>query len=221
MRKGILTQKGQAVTEMAIFGSLILMCFAVLLSYAQTFTEQQTIQQQAFRKALRRAYDANGMASNTIMKHHRTPNIFGNFGQGNRESVSGSSSVYWSKGGTDNEQGYLINEDLLSISTHTEEINGEDEQVPNEVWNIESRADTYYSGEEGKQENAARITTSRRGDIRDTITTTLKLRHKNNSGVYVDDNDITITQGLCADGRYRQSCAGNTIERERAWETPH
>lgn len=219
--RGKSAQKGQAATEMAVFGSLILVCFAAYLSYAQTFTEQQAAQQQAFRMALRRAYENNGLASYTIMKHHRTPNIFGNFGQGNRESISASGSVYWSKGGRDNSAYYQINEDLIRVPTHEEEIDGEEVDIPNEVWNVESSSDTYYSGEEGKQENSTQIATYRRGDVRDTITTTLKIRYDDDDdGNYVYD-DITTVQGLCANGRYAEDCEGDTIGRARTWETPH
>src|SRR3989338_2418037 len=97
--RGVLSLTGQAVTEMAIFGSLVIMVFGIWLSYAQTFTEQQTLQQQAFRMALRRAYRANdeqgGFISYNIIKNYRTPNLSGGFRQGNRESASAGSTVLW------------------------------------------------------------------------------------------------------------------------------
>jgi len=203
-----LTKIGQAAVELAIFGSLIMTGFAVLLSYSQTFTEQQALQQQAFRMALRRAYDDNGFVSYNIIKHHRTPNIFGNFGQGNRESVSAGSSVLWSKGEAESFSYQQVNDDLREIPSYGD--------TPAEVWNIESSADTYYSGAEEKREDAAKITTTRSADLRDTITTTLKIRQDD-----VDYDDIMLVQGLCADGRYSTTCARDTIGKRRTWETPH
>ena len=136
MKRFKLTKNGQAAVELAIFGSLILTGFAVLLSYSQTFTEQQALQQQAFRMALRKAYSENGFVSYNIIKHHRAPNIFGNFGQGNRESISAGSSVLWSMGEAKSFSYQQVNDDLQEIPSHGD--------TPDEVWNIESSADTYY-----------------------------------------------------------------------------
>lgn len=222
------TQKGQAAVEMAVFGSLIMVCFAVLLSYAQTFTEQQTIQQQAFRMALRNAYgkyddnDKQGMAGYTILKHHRTPSIFGNFGQGNRESISASATVLWSKGTPDQYAFYQVNDNVEEVPTHEEETDGgEKVDVPNEVWDVRNSANTTYSGEEAKEENTAMIRTSRTANLVDTVNTTLKVRYEDEDGNEVNTTDITFRQGLCADGRYRRSCADDTITKGRSWETPH
>jgi type II secretory pathway pseudopilin PulG len=226
--RGVLSLTGQAVVELAIFGSLILTGFAVLLSYSQTFREQQALQQQAFRMALRKAYDDNGFVSYNIIKHHRAPNIFSNFKQGNRESISAGSSMMWSKGEAESFSYYQVNEDLVRISTHKEKRTGKkDADVPDEVWNIESSATTDYSGREEKQEDQTKITTGRSANLKDTVTTTLKIKYENTDdkgkgdGTYTYKPDVVFIQGLCADGRYRESCAGDTIGKERTWKTPH
>lgn len=197
-------RSGQAVTEMAVFGSLILVGFAVLLSYAQTFTENQALQQQAFRMALRKAYDENGFVSYSIIKNPRSVSPSSNFGEGQRSSISASSSILWSKGEAVSRSFYQINEDQVPIPLSDE--------APAEVWDVQTAANTAYNGSETKEEDTFKIATSRRAELQDTITTTLKLK---------DAPDIVITQGLGANGRYSQAAAGTTITRSRTWETPH
>lgn len=195
---------GQAVIELAIFGSLILTAFAVLLSHSQSFSERLTLQQQSFRMALRKAYNDNGFVSYKIIKHHRAPDVLANFRQGNRQSISSGSSVLWSIGEPESFSYYQVNEDLVPISTTAD--------VPDVVWNVENSAQTDYSGKEEKQEDNLGITTDRSANIKDTITTKLKI---------IGKPDVVVTQGLCDNGRYAQACAGNTMHKERIWKTPH
>lgn len=189
---------GQAVTEMAVFGSLILVGFAVLLSYGQTFTEQQTLQQQAFRMALIKAYNDNGFVSYNILKNPRSVSPFGNFREGARSSVSAASSVLWSLGEAVSNSYYQLNEDEIA--------------TPAAVWDVQTAASAEYSGQEAKNEDTFKIATSRSAQLRDTITTTLKLEAA---------PDIVIVQGLGNNGRYSQAAAGTTITKGRVWETPH
>ena len=55
--------RGQAVAELAIFGSLILLVFSIILMYGQRLETQQQVKMEAFRKALQKAYDRNGSVS--------------------------------------------------------------------------------------------------------------------------------------------------------------
>lgn len=197
--------KGQAVTEMAVFGSLILVGFAVLLSYAQTFTEQQALQQQAFRMALRKAYSDNGFVSYRITKNPHSVSPSSNFREGQRSSISAASSVLWSKGEAVSRSYYQINEDEIEIPR------GQDGTPLAVVWDTQD-ANTTYSGRERKEEDAYKIATTRRARLRDTLTAKLSLE---------DGSNITIIQGLGANGRYSQAAAGTTITRSRTWETPH
>ena len=190
--------KGQATTEMAIFGSLIIMVFGAWLSYAQNFTEQQALQQQAFRMALRKAYADNGFVSYRITKNPRFVSPSANFAEGQRSSISAASSVLWSKGEAESKSYYQINEDEIQIPLGV-------------VWDTQD-SDTAYSGMEGKREDAAGITTTRRAEFQDTISANLRLE---------DGSDIVITQGLGPDGRYSQAAVGAAITKGRVWETPH
>ena len=203
--KIVATQKGQAVTEMAIFGSLIIMVFGVWLSYAQTFTEQQALQQQAFRLALRKAYDDNGFVSYRITKNPRFVSPDANFGEGERSSISASSSVLWSMGESVSNSYYQINEDEIQIP-----LAGDGTPL-GVVWDTQD-SESAYSGMEGKEEGAAGITTTRRADFQDTINATLR---------FEDGSSRVITQGLGPDGRYSQAAVGAAITKGRVWETPH
>lgn len=177
--------------------------------------------------ALRLAYQKNGSVSYSILKHHRGPSIFANFRQGDRESITSASNVLWSKGDIEDFAYYQVNEDLVPIPTHRESRGGRDARVPDEVWNVQSGVNTRYSGEENKQEDSANITTRRSANLRDTVTTTLKIRYENNvedgdgDGTFTDVPDIVLTQGLCDNGRYAEACLGNRVRKERTWETSH
>ncbi len=54
-RKGLYfknNQRGQAILELAVFGSFLIMLLGILLNYGLRYEAQQQVMQQAFRKAL-------------------------------------------------------------------------------------------------------------------------------------------------------------------------
>lgn len=230
--------KGQAVTEMAIFGSLVIMVFGIWISYAQTFTEQQTLQQQAFRMALRRAYRANdkqgGFISYNIIKNHRTPNLSGGLNQGNRESVSAGSTVLWAVSNPESYSYHQINEDLVGSETDGDgltmlkrikkDVDGQDVKTPLEVWNIETETVNDYASTSLKHEDNDKIRTTRSSSNMDNVTTTLKTRYQEkDGGDYFDGDPVVIHQRLNDKGRYSQEAQQNNVivERSRTWETSH
>ena len=228
---------GQAVTEMAIFGSLVIMVFGIWLSYAQTFTEQQTLQQQAFRMALRRAYRANdeqgGFISYNIIKNYRTPNLSGGFRQGNRESASAGSTVLWAVSNPESYAYYQINEDLVGSETDDDgfkmldrvekDVDGEDVNTPVEIWNVETETVNNYSSSSLKQEDGDGIQTTRSSSNMDKVVTTLKTRYQEEEDGEYFDGEEKIHQRLDEDGIYSHKAQENrvVVERSRKWETPH
>lgn len=215
-RKG--ASGGQAATELAIFGSLVIICFASLLSYSQSFTENQALQQQAFRMALRKAYDDNGFVSYQISKNPRPVSPQANFRGGSRSGVSASSSVLWSKGDAVSRSYYQMNEDMIDIPSFKKD--GVD--TPASVWDVQTNAVSNYAGTEGKREDAGGAQTTRGASFSDTINTILKLQYQAvKNGSYINATDIVVVQGLDADGRYRQSAVNTTVTKERIWQTPH
>jgi len=194
-----LNHKAQATTELAIFGSLILVCFAILISYGQSLQEQQILQQQTFRKALKKAYDENAFVSYNVVKNPRTVNLFGKYGEGGRSSVNAGASVSWCLGESAEKSYYQINEDTVEIPEGSE------------VWDIETEAGTSFKGQETRSEDTGGITSAKSANVGDTITTRLKIK---------GGSDIVITQGLDSDGKYRQSAVGTQLAKERTWVTP-
>jgi hypothetical protein len=192
--------KAQATTELAIFGSLILVCFAVLISYGQSLQEQQILQQQVFRKALKKAYDENAFVSYNIIKNPRTVNLFGKFGQGDRSSTSAAATVNWCLGDPEEKRYYQINEDTVEIPEDSE------------VQDVETQSLTAYKAQETRTEDKVGITSTKKANLVDTIITRLKVK---------GGSDIVITQGLDSDGRYRRSAVGKKISKERTWITSH
>ncbi|MBL7081308.1 MAG: hypothetical protein ISS44_01905 [Candidatus Omnitrophica bacterium] len=193
-------KSGQATTELAIFGSLILICLAVLISYSQNLQEQQILQQQVFRKALKKAYNDNAFVSYNIIKNPRTVSPFSRFGEGGRGSTSAGASVSWCLGEGEEKSYYQVNEDVLEIPSDSK------------IWDIETEATTSYQAKETRFEDEVKISSIKKAALTDTITTRLKVE---------EGSDIVITQGLDSDGRYRQSAVGRETTEERIWTTPH
>lgn len=130
---GIKNKKAQAVAEMAVFGSIILFIFGVLLSQLQRLNDQQYVQMEAFRRALEKANsgfdrDVNSTNSTVIpgdgagasvqysfTENRKHSDLQGGYRKGNTQTVSASSSVFWAvpKVGKQSESlmVYKVNED--------------------------------------------------------------------------------------------------------------
>ncbi len=195
-----LDKKAQATTELAVFGSLILICLAVLVSYGQSLQEQQILQQQAFRNALKKAYNDNAFSSYNIVKNPRTVNLFGGFGEGGRSSTSSGASVAWCLGTSAETSYYEVNEDEINIPSGSKIID------------VESQANTGYTAQETQFEDPNAATSSKQATLTDTITTRMKVD---------GGSDIVVTQGLDTDGRYRQAAVGKEVTKQKVWTTPH
>lgn len=196
----IFNNKAQATTELAIFGSIILVCFAVLISYGQSLQEQQILQQQVFRKALKKSFDENAFVSYNITKNPRTVNVFGKFGETARGGASAGASINWNLGDPVEKSYYQVNEDMVEVPEGSE------------IWDVETEATSSYNVQETRSEDAKAVTSSKRANLIDTLITRLKVK---------GGSDIVFTQGLDTDGRYRSSAAGTEISKEREWVTPH
>ena len=93
---------GQATTELAIFGFILLIAFAGLLKYGQVMNKQQEIRMHAFRQALEKAYygygggSGFGAASYTAIKNVHVVSPFRTYYDGSqRTGVSGGATVMW------------------------------------------------------------------------------------------------------------------------------
>jgi hypothetical protein len=88
-------QKAQALSEMALFGSIILLCFYYLLTYLQRVDRQQYLLQESFRSALKKASaPEKGSVAYNIFSNRRQVSINSPL-IGERSQLSGSGQVYW------------------------------------------------------------------------------------------------------------------------------
>ncbi len=90
--------KGQALTEFAIFGSILLMCVAMLLQYGLQSNYQQQLQMEAFREAQRMAFNSSGpnaSKSVSVVRHKAFPDPRDQFGYAEHSPMSASESVVW------------------------------------------------------------------------------------------------------------------------------
>lgn len=95
----LINQKGQAILELATFGSVVLFCLALLIHFGLQMNYQQNVQMQAFRKALKLAYykqGPNSQAGLMMMKDKPAVDPRDRWGFADRVSVGANASVTWS-----------------------------------------------------------------------------------------------------------------------------
>lgn len=211
-------QKGQAMVELAIFGSIVLIVFGALLSYLQQLNDQQYVQMESFRRAL---YVANtggatakdmlpsgSVAQVTLMQNRRHVDLSGNFMKRSSQNLSSSANVFWAvpEAGAESKQRVYVkvNEDYSSDLSEEEPIE-----------NINTASEASFSEEISRNESPQAITNTRSSVLKDSVTTTL-----------VDKDGKTIwevKQGVFrdSDGQYKYSedAVGTEVERTKTWET--
>lgn len=212
----IRNKRGQAVLEMAIFGSLILLLFGTLLSYLQRLNDQQYIQMETFRRALAkgctyRGEDSGGAGASiqlTLMQNRRNVAISGGFRKGSPSAINTSSSVFWAipKSGQkpDNLIVYRINEDESPSLPRGTQVEG-----------TISSTDAQFDETLEKTESPQEIVTHRGSEVSEVITHSVL--GENEAPVW------EVTQGLYKDSdgqyRYSQQAAPESVHSERIWRT--
>jgi type II secretory pathway pseudopilin PulG len=204
-------KRGQAAVELAIFGTLILLVFSVLLMYGQRLDSQQQVKMEAFRRALQKAYERNGSVSYTLKKESRAFNLFSGFGQGQPATVGSSASVLWQKGMSGN-QGSDKAESFAYYAINDNEIGSKGDgtglprypkqqwtatggqmlvYVPVSVWSEEQIRKEEYSGTMKKEESpTGGIINTRTSDLKDTVNVTLDTRIDNSTDKDLWDNTV-------------------------------
>ncbi|MFA5356891.1 MAG: hypothetical protein WC301_05775 [Candidatus Omnitrophota bacterium] len=108
LAEGIISErKAQALTELAIFGSILLFCLAMLIQFGLQANYQQEAQMEAFRKAQQMAFNRDGpnsAVSLTLFKNKAIPDPRDQFGFAERVAIPGSGSVTWD---TDQSAAYI------------------------------------------------------------------------------------------------------------------
>jgi hypothetical protein len=216
-------RKAQAAVELAIFGSIVLLAFSIMLMYGQRLDSQQQVKMEAFRRALQKAYYHNSSVSYTLKKEGRSFNLFGGFGQGQSATVSSTASVLWQKGlpgeqptgGAKMKQEtysyYVINDNEIKLDTYPKlqkTLTGGNATVyvPAGVYNEEAVRTELYNTTVRKEESpAGGIINTRVADLGDTIRTTLHVR--------VDTSyDSNVTDHVAPLPRYVEEGQSYTFE---------
>jgi hypothetical protein len=98
VRNKVCAKRGQALVELAIFGSILLFCVTVMIQYALEGSYSQQVQMEAFRRAQKLAYYKSGPGSAsavTLIKDKPIPDLRDQWGFAERSPVMGSGSVAW------------------------------------------------------------------------------------------------------------------------------
>jgi hypothetical protein len=239
----IADKKGQAIVEIAVFGSLILFIFGALLSYVQQFNNQQHIQMENFRMSLERACNykvstgAGASVQTVSLENRRQSDLSSGFKKGSEQAFSASSSVLWSipKVGTSGESVmyYKINEDTTEIDYRNFISAAEEGKYELRPEQMETNSGTAFSEKLEKTEDLKNITTARNSSLSENITTTVPYTIRAKDSDDDDDNDVIIRKGTLAsetqhlyrdekDGQYKYSSdvpAGTVVKRGREWTT--
>jgi hypothetical protein len=195
MKKAKVLQKtGQAATELATWGTLLLIAFGYVMSYGQRFADTEVVRMEAFRKAMQKAYQRNATASYTYKKSQRVASTQGGYGQGSPETATGSASVMWIKGragrpSSEDEQSfayYQVNSQMCggdsvypdSLPRQEKTVvnadgSESDVLVPVSVWNDHETRQQNYSSSVTKTENNSGISIDKSATAADTVSGTL------------------------------------------------
>jgi hypothetical protein len=197
MKDMIMHKKAQAVVELALFGSLILFIFGLLLSYAQRFNDQQYVHMETFRRALQRANSGQGNESGagasvqfTFIENRKHIDLQAGFRKGNTQTLSSSSSVFWAVpevgGRAQNLIVYKVNEDenIHDFRNFVPEEHDRFDREGNErqrFWSFEPEdmstdSKTHFKEALGKKENTEAITNTAISEISEGIHTKIPYR---------------------------------------------
>lgn len=244
MFHGILyNKKGQAVVEMALFGSLIIVIFATVIAYIQRSNDQQYVQMEAFRRGLQKANTYQGAESEgagasvqyTMLENRKHVDLSGSFRKGSSQALGASSNVFWAvpKIGSQPENliVYKVNADEKQVK-YSDFVSEDDSKARSfQVEDTISDSSISFSETDTKLESPQAITNIRVSELQDTITTTIPYTIRENDDDSDSDNDVileegefwTVTQGLYRDtgGQYKYSeeAVGTVVERGSGWET--
>lgn len=187
-------EMGQAATELAVLGSLVLVIFSFLINYSEKLNRKQSYIQQTFRAALKEARGANGSASYTKVAFRRMPNAYSPYELGQLDSFSSSASVYWGTG-SDSVSKYQFNEDSPIEYTAREDIaEGTTETSTNEFTNeVRSTITTLRTASPG-----VGVVTNKTLQATDTLT----------ADVTIDGSSYSFNHELEAGGKYSSSGSG-------------
>ena len=237
-------KKGQAVVEMALFGSLIILVLGVFLSYVQRLNDQHYVQMEAFRRALYKACTyqgeesegAGGSVQLTMMQNRRHIDLQAGYRKGSPQSLGGSASVFWAvpKVGKDPENiiTFKINENEQERNYRDFVPKAHDDDWTFRTEDITTTSDTVFSDTATKIESPEDITTTKTSQLQDTESFHIPYTVRKKDHDHNDENDPIVregtlwdlTQGVYIDAedgqyKYREDAVGTQVERGTGWTT--
>ncbi|MCP4652939.1 MAG: hypothetical protein GY858_06095 [Candidatus Omnitrophica bacterium] len=188
--------RAQAIAELAIMGSLIMVAFSMILSYGHRLDRIQNLKMKTFREALRKAYYKNSTVNVTKRVDSRSVDLF-NFGKGQPSTAQASAAVMWHKGmpGAQDtndaafsfysingvyigEYGFAETTGLPRYHKTVIGATGAESEIhsPVSVYREESKRYSFYSGNKEKSESEDGIENVRYADLRDDLDIKVKTR---------------------------------------------
>lgn len=214
--------KGQAVAEMAVFGSLILFVFGILLSYLQRQNDQQYVQMEGFRRAMKEACTYIDPGSDegqgarvqmTMIENRRHADLSGDYKKGSSQTLSSSANVFWAVPPLEQDAkvpnliAYRINQD------EKVEPRGDSAQ---EIGDIITENNLEFNQRLQKSEDTAGITNTDSSELKETIRTVIPYSEGGafwevEQNLYRDEND----------GQYKYSSQApdEPVKRGKVWKT--
>ncbi len=99
MKKLTDNKKAQSITEMAIFGVLLLVALSFLVRYGMVYNNRQKANMLVFKRALQEAFTQDS-SSMVLVNYENISNPQDRFGIGDRQTFQSSANIYWSNGTT-------------------------------------------------------------------------------------------------------------------------
>lgn len=232
-----LNKKGQAVAELAILGTLILMGFAYIMNFGQSFSAIQQVKMETFRRAMQKAYIRNSPVDYTLKKTTRTASINSGFWQGQASSPQASSKVMWQKGSsgdykTEGGGSYsfwqindiLPGQDDYGLPRVPKTVVGNDGsdrdvEIPVSIYKLDETRTENYSFSSSKVESNSGIDYEKNADLTDT-TTGIAYTHYDTAvdGDPWDDTSPTPVYSAPSATDYTTS---KPYTYNNTWNTPH
>lgn len=97
MKRLAKNKRAQSITEMAIFGTLLLIALSFLVRYGMAYNSKQRANMVVFKRALHEAF-AKDSSSVSLVNYENIPNPQDRFGVGDRQNVQAGANIYWSNG---------------------------------------------------------------------------------------------------------------------------
>jgi len=201
-------KKSQAILEMGLFGSILLMVVVSMLMYSQKLSDQEYITMSTFREALSHGFGGQITLNKVEHRRHAAGDFFH---KGSRTVLSSSAYVYWGVPTIVDtpKDGGGYNDDIEQVSSsNLYDINGKIVNAPGDSSPVkfdyaENNSQTY-----SKNEDNSDIVNDYKLDIGDTIN--------------VRVGSVSFTQNLTREGGkycYREG-APTSLQRESRWDTP-